>query len=347
MNDGSIGAGSIDTLLEESNLISEIRHDLNGALSGLSHLEIIGWDYKSETLSKLTGLNQNLRKTVESWNTLEKKVVNNLIKHYQSPSIEDTEIKDYPELDEIHSGLNELRAFYTTMAKQFILKIFEGVQVLESEIESNRFDLGEKYDGLIDNCYSLNQNCLAVTQYLEVLETLSHEGGKAAMKLYVPLNAIKSTLNGEKTEIPPPKDANEESVTRVAYADDEQTARKIMAGMLGNRSFGEESHAYHLTIYPDGNEMIKEMAEMEPGTIILTDREMPTSGFEVLKAAQKHPHLIVKAMVSGKGTQEDIQKAHELGAHHYFHKPIRDPLKFEGDLYSLIIKNKEMMAHKK
>jgi len=268
------------------------------------------------------------------------------MKHYKPPTVKDTEIENYSELDEIHSGLNELRAFYATMAKKFNHEIFEGIQVLETEIKSNRLNLSEEYDKLIDNCYHLNQTCLAVTPYLEVLETLSNKGAEASMELYEPLKMIASAKPGERIEIPPPKDANKEYVIKVAYADDDQIARKIMAGILGNRLFGEESHAYHLTIYSDGKEMIEEMAKMEQDTIILTDREMPTSGFDVLKAAQKHPHLIVRAMVSGKGTQEDIQKAHESGAHHYFHKPINDYLKFEGDLYSLLIKNKEMMAHK-
>ena len=347
MGDGSIGAMSIDTILEiESNLISGIRHDLNNARSGFSYIQIMGWNYKSETLSQLTKLNQNLTQILESWNTLEKKVVNNFMKHYQSASIEDTKIKNYSELDELHSGLNELRAFYATMAKQFNHEIFEGVQVLETEIEGNHSDLGEKYNKLIDDCYTLNQTCLEVTQYLEVLETLSNKGAKAAMELYEPLKAIKSAKLGEKTEIPPPKDANEKYVIRVAYADDEQTARKLMAGILGNRLFGEEGHAYHLTIYPDGERMIEDMVRMEPDTVVLTDREMPTSGFEVLKVAQNYPNLIVRAMISGKSTPRDIQKASELGAHHYFHKPIKDPLKFEKELYNIFIQTKERIAHK-
>lgn len=154
--------------------------------------------------------------------------------------------------------------------------------------------------------------------------------------LFKPLYKVKRIEGKEKLTVFPPEDAKK--IITVAFADDDPNVRLLIKTALGNQIF-DEGHAYQLILYSDGKPLINDMPKMVNGTVTITDREMKTDGYVVLKAARRYNHLGPLFMVSGGSNQEHVQKAFDLGVSHYFHKPI-DIVNFQSTLYSKITQSK-------
>jgi len=102
---------------------------------------------------------------------------------------------------------------------------------------------------------------------------------------------------------------------RVLLVDDEEEFVKTLSERLQMRDVDSET-AF------DGEQAIESVSEQEPDVLVL-DLKMPgIHGLEVLRWIKRfHPSIQV-IILTGHGTEQDEEKARELGAFDYLKKPV-------------------------
>ena len=102
---------------------------------------------------------------------------------------------------------------------------------------------------------------------------------------------------------------------KVLIVDDEEEFAETLADRLRLRDLEPE------TVH-NGEQALSFVKDNEPDVILL-DLKMPgMDGMEVLKRVKKAYPNIEVVMLTGHGTEEDKEKAKELGAFDYLEKPV-------------------------
>jgi len=102
---------------------------------------------------------------------------------------------------------------------------------------------------------------------------------------------------------------------KVLLVDDEEEFVKTLSERLQMRDVDSET-AF------DGEQAIESVSEEEPDVLVL-DLKMPgIHGLEVLRWIKNHHPSIQVIILTGHGTEQDEEKARELGAFDYLKKPV-------------------------
>lgn len=118
---------------------------------------------------------------------------------------------------------------------------------------------------------------------------------------------------------------------RILYVEDEPFIAKTLSKVLSDQG-------YELVVENDGEAGL-ERALRERFDIILLDILLPKmDGFEVLRRLKESPDTkqVPVIVLSNLSSEQDKEKAHELGAHDFFVKVIMNPISIADHVKKLI-----------
>ncbi len=105
--------------------------------------------------------------------------------------------------------------------------------------------------------------------------------------------------------------------TLIAVVDDEQSVRKALERLLRSAGFAAAT-------FGSGSEFLEAVCARRPDCVVL-DLHMPQmDGFEVQAALAERDIRVPVIVVTGHDTWQNRERALELGAQAYLHKPVDD-----------------------
>lgn len=126
-------------------------------------------------------------------------------------------------------------------------------------------------------------------------------------------------------------------MARIYIADDDPDIRQIL-------TFHLTEQGHEVAAFKDGA-LILEITLLDPPDLMVLDLRMPNmDGFSVIEALDMAGALdsIGVMILSAQGSEHDVQRGLELGAHHYMFKPFA-PEEFVATISELCALTKEQL----